>query len=175
MHNIISDSSFYICFLGDINEPDTLEKILRFDSFTFIIGSVIEKELNVQKNSNGLLDKFLNQFDYYEYGEIIKPFFSLHEIQKGETETIVISYIMENKKTNYITIIDDKSPREYVRKNFPKIFDNLTGTIGFLEKCYLKWAIFKKRECINTLELINQSKFRIGEEIINEVIYRIKG
>ena len=43
--SVVSDSSFYICFLGDIMRPNILLNILNKDIFLFITGQIIKSEV----------------------------------------------------------------------------------------------------------------------------------
>lgn len=47
-NEIIADSSFYICFLDDINMPEMLTRLI--SKFDFIITPTIVKEIEISKN-----------------------------------------------------------------------------------------------------------------------------
>jgi predicted nucleic acid-binding protein len=123
---------------------------------------------------NGELSKYIENYKYYDYGELLKAFFSIRELEEGEHEIIIISYIFFANDFNFITIIDDNEPRNFIEHNFPEILQNMTGTVGFVKRCNCKYAIFGKDEAITILNLIKNSKFRIKGKIIDDVIKQIK-
>jgi hypothetical protein len=93
---VIPDATFFICFIGDINKPEYLLKILQSSYFKFITAKIILSEIKKHPISTDLKEeilKALENFKYHDYGEILKPFFSKMQIKRGEHEVIVISYI----------------------------------------------------------------------------------
>lgn len=175
--NIIPDSSFYICFLDDIKKPDYLLKIIKCDKFKFFTGFIIKEE--IEKSSYySKIEKIINLkiqiFKYYDYGEILRPFFSIEEIKEGEHEVIVISYILYLRDINFIAIIDDTTPRNFIQNNFPEIFKCIEWTINFLKKCNTDYKLYSKEEIISILQLIQNSKFRVKKEIVENVIKQIR-
>ena len=86
MIKVIPDSSFYICFIDDINEPEYLIRVMSANAMEFIIGQKIKEEIKRSQNYNAIeipIDNHTQSFEYYEYGEILKPFFSAEEIKKA--------------------------------------------------------------------------------------------
>lgn len=174
---IIPDSSFYICFLDDIKKPDYILKIVEYSGFKFFTGMIIKRE--IEKSSFYCkIEKTINSkvqiFKYYNYGEILKPFFSLEEINEGEHEVIVISYILFLRNSKFIAIIDDANSRKFIHNNFPEIFKFIEWTISFLSNCYILYSIFPKKEIISILEMIQNSKFRVKKEVVEETIEQIR-
>lgn len=177
MTKVIPDSSFYICFIDDIKEPKYLIRMLSANAMEFIIGQKIKEEIKKSQNYNAieiLIDNHTQSFEYYKYGEILKPFFSAEEIKKGEHEVIVISYVMYHLGIAFIAIIDEDESRKFVEKNFPELLEKLVGTVGFIALCCCKYKIFSKNECILLLNKIKKSKFRIKNSIIEETVERIR-
>jgi len=173
---IVPDSSFYICFLDDINSPQYLMRILNCNLFDFLTGRKILKEISKSPKYQSIRDKIEKKvriFDYATYGEILKPFISLEEILKGEDEIIAISYILNFLGSNFLVIIDEKDTREFFDRVFPEIKNRRTGTIGFLKKC-CDYGIFSREETISILELIKNSKFRVKKEIIEDAISQLR-
>lgn len=174
--NVVPDSSFYLCFLDDINAPQYLLQLLNARVFKFFLGKVIKTEIESSSNYKTVektIDSRVEIFEYYNYGEILRPFFSLEEIKKGDNEVIVISYVLYFLDLTFITILDDNKPRNFLRRNFPELYRRVVGTIGFIEKCSCQYKIFAKEEAITILNLIKKSKFRIKNEIVNNTIKRI--
>ncbi len=122
----------------------------------------------------GQLNKYIENYEYYEYGEMLKAFFSVRELEEGEHEIIIISYIFSANGFNFITIIDDKEPRHFIERNFPEILENMIGTIGFVKQCNCKYGLFDKNEAITILNSIKNSKFRIKGKIVDDIIEQIK-
>lgn len=176
-HSLIPDSTFYICFLDDIEKPEFLIRIIENEKFHIFTGRVIKDEIKRSPNYQFLEQQITTRiklFNYYLYGEILRPFFSQEEIKKGEHEVIVISFIMYSEDNNFTAILDDGGPRKFLEKNFPNISKLVEGTVGFTKNCYIKHNIFTQGETLIILDLIQKSKFRIGDEIISNVMSEVR-
>lgn len=174
---ILPDSSFYVCFLGDINKPQYLRQLLSWKTLKFVIGQLIKEEIKRSPNYHmieDIVESHIQIFRYYEYGEILRPVFSLEEIKRGDHEIIVISYILCFFGIDFIAILDDKSLKKFLQRNFPKILTKVTGTVGFLKLCCCSYKIFSRKEAISILDSIKKSKFRIKGEIVDGIIEEIK-
>jgi predicted nucleic acid-binding protein len=172
----VADSSFYICFLGDVERPDILIKILQEDSFDFFTGPIIKNEIHKRRDSKSISDAFearVVTMEYHNYGEIVRPLFSLEQMEKGEHEVFVISYIFHSQGRVFVAVLDDEGARSFLESRFPKIFENVRGTIGFLVICTIDKGLFSKEECTEVLELIKKSKFRARSIIIDEAIAEV--
>lgn len=171
----IPDTSFYGCFIGDIERPDHLLKILNTGKFKFIAAKIIRSEIERKLTDADLKQKIfqkIEMFSYHEYGEILRPLFSEEEINKGEHEVIVITYILNFKEENFIAILDDKPPKNFLKKLIQNPSGIILGTVGFIGLCASS-HIFEKEEAISVLILIKESKFRIEGKIIDVVIQEI--
>jgi len=173
---IVPNSSFYLCFLDDIERPRYLVRILNQEHFVFVTGKRILEEVKksykyqlVQEE----IERRIKVFKYLNYGEILKPFFSVEEIEKGEHEVIAISCILYIFKNDFLAIIDDEQAKKFLKRNFPEVERRVRGTVGFVEECY-RCGIFSKRESIDILESIRNSKFRVKREIVDDTIKRVK-
>ncbi|MDI3475370.1 MAG: hypothetical protein PWQ95_1098 [Thermococcaceae archaeon] len=118
---IISDSTFYICFLDDINYPEGLKKIINSRKFKFVIGDVVENE--IKKSSNyplikSDLSKVREKPLPFNYGEIVRPFLGISEIKKGEHEVIGIAIVYHLKGKDFILILDEDGPRGIIEKSY---------------------------------------------------------
>jgi predicted nucleic acid-binding protein len=175
---IIPDSSFYICFIDDIEDCESLIEILKNKAFRFVIGIVVKGEIKKSKKYQIIEDYIENSILYFSetnYGELLKPLFSEEELRKGENEVITISYILFDLNYDFITILDDDEPRKFFLINFPEFADKLKGSIGFIKDCVCIQKIFTKDKGLNILACIKNSKFRIKKDIINDIIEKIKG
>ena len=52
MIRVIPDSSFYICFIDDIKDHESLIEIIKYDKFKFIVGVVVKGEIAKSPNYN---------------------------------------------------------------------------------------------------------------------------
>jgi len=175
---IIPDASFFICFIDDIAQPNSLLKIVWNPNFKFVTANIILSEIKKHPIDDILEKKLLENleiFRYHDYGEILKPFLAKIEIKKGEHEVIVISYILNYKGHDFISILDDDAPKKYLTRLIPEKQDSIMGTVGFIEICTSTYSIFEGNEAISILILIKASKFRIEERIIDEAIQRVNG
>ena len=173
---IVPDSSFYYCFTDDIDKPDTLVKLLSHASFHFVTGPIIESEVKRSEKFTTIKEAFehnVESFAYYDYGEIVRPLFALDEITKGEHEVVVISHILHYQEVNYKSIVDEDPTRAFLERMYPELFENVTGTIGFLEYCTIRCKLISKGDCITLLRLIRASRFWIKDRIVDEAIERV--
>lgn len=170
---ILADSSFFLCFLDDIEQPEVLKRILsRFD---FLVTPLVYKEVNksihfkhIQNHPKIILVPKEN------LGEVLRPFFSKNEIKKGETEVIELAYQFYANNDPKIFIIDDDGPRLFVIRNLPYLEKLMIGTVGFVGDCYCEYRIFEKKEAFTIVLLISKSKFRVSVEVIREVLSKIE-
>ncbi len=173
---VVPDSSFFICFLDDIKQPQILIQILKHGWFEFFTGCVIHSEIQRSQNFTdieGEFDSRVSHLDYYNYGEILRPFFSVNEIRKGEHEVIAISYVLHSRGYSVLAILDDESPRKYFRNRFPELSNKVTGTIGFIEQCTCSYGVFRVNKGTTILSSIADSKFRVKRHIVDDAIQRV--
>lgn len=131
-----------------------MARILNQEHFAFVTGRKILKEVErspkyrlVQR----VIERKVKIFEYLNYGEILKPLFSVEEIEKGEHEVIAISCILYTLENNFLAIIDDEQAKKFLKRNFPEVERRVKGTVGFMEECY-RAGIFSKEEIVNILE-----------------------
>jgi len=170
---MLADSSFYLCFLEDIKQPEVLLRILQ--RFDFLITPIVYKEVSKSDNFNRIQSCHrLRLISKENLGEILKPFFSQKEIEKGETEVIELAYEYYAEGRPRMFIIDDKEPRLFVTRNLPYLSELMVGTVGFVGECYYEYAILDKNEASVLLLVISTSSFRVTPEIISEVLHQIE-
>lgn len=172
MINLVADSSFYICFLDDIDCPNDLLHILKH--FLAHIPPRVNEEISKCKNYS-VLKNHVNFFreSKLDLGKLLEPFFSKDEKLKGEHEVVVLSIVLYNTIDNIVIIIDDKGPRKFLFDNFGYMQDSICGTVGFIGLCYYKYHIFEKQKSLYLLDKIENSNFRIKKEEIEEVRQKI--
>ena len=114
---VIADSTFYICFLDDINYTEGLNKLFKSKKFNFVIGPIVETEIRRSKNYpkiNSALTSVKKSPPPFNYGEIVKPFLSITEIKKGEHEVIGIAIVYTLQGRDFIVILDEDEPRRVI-------------------------------------------------------------
>jgi predicted nucleic acid-binding protein len=171
--SIIPDSSFFICFLDDIEKPQQIIDLLDVKLFSFFIGKITSTEIQKSKNFTKIETRFFQEiivYDYFEYGEIVKMFFSELELKKGEHEVFIISFILTSIGDPFVAIIDDGPAKKFFKLNIPEKGNSLTGTVGFVRFCSCKCKVFIKEVAIGILVSIKQSKFYVPSSIIDATI-----
>lgn len=82
---LISDSNIYICFLDDIKDHNSLIKILKNATFSFIIGTIVKGEISESYDYSiieEVIESYIESFSEANYGELLKPLFSKEELKK---------------------------------------------------------------------------------------------
>lgn len=169
---VIPDTSFFVYFLSDVHMPDLLDRLIRNSTYEFVLCKLVKDELRKGGHKDFLTKywPFMNTFSYYDISEALRPFFSESEITKGEHEVIVAAYIYHHVEGDrYLAVIDDNDAREYVRKNFPEIFQNVTGTLGFIVKSYCDHEVISYTDAETAIMAGRNSKFRIKEEVLRNL------
>lgn len=173
-NNVIADSSFYICFLDDISRPSFLQLVFS-NSFQFLTTRILHNEIKKSKNyfqiqNNGIIELSFS----YDISEILRPFFGRNEILKGEHEVIAFAFILYQINHNFGIILDEIGPRRFVEKNFPYLVSLMNGTVGFVGRCHCDYNIISKKETLDILQAIKNSKFRVSNNIISSVESEVK-
>jgi len=165
---IVADSSFYICFLHDIQKPEILLLMLR--AFDFAMGDKVHCEISkcidyyfIRDNEHIVVVSDIN------FSEVLKPFFSKYENEKGEGEIIALAVLLYGMDRLNTFILDDDGPREFVEKNLTHILGLMTGTVGFVGKCFYETHILEKDRSLQVLSEIEHSNFRVSQEVLSEV------
>jgi predicted nucleic acid-binding protein len=171
IRQVVADSTFYICFLEDINQPEKLIQLLKL--FVFRITPIVYKEVSKCKNYVMVATSF-PIVRHANTGEILRPFFSKKQIEKGETEVIELAYEFYSDGTPIPFILDDEEARHFVENNLRDLSSSMTGTVGFVGKCYYEFFVFTKEEASLTISTIGSSKFRISQEIISKVLSKVQ-
>lgn len=138
--NAVADSSFYILFLNEINDIDSLRHIL--DKYNMFIGKYVKNELKQNLKKNPFLLNLVHDISLdVDIGTMLKIFYDflineypgeIKDINDGEYEVMGISYLLkQTNQLNYV-IIDDKHAYNFVEKNLYTIKKNLIRTIRFI-------------------------------------------
>lgn len=169
---LVADSSFYICFLDCIKDTKSLIEIL--DNFKAHIPPKVSEEIRNSPNWRRISNhKNLNHFSNppFDIGKLIQPFLSKQEIKKGEYDIILTAYFIFNlsKEKDFVLVIDDKKPRNFVQKNFLDLAHYLRGTVNFIRDCYVNYKIFNKNEVLVLYDNIEKSNFRVKLNILTNL------
>jgi predicted nucleic acid-binding protein len=170
---MLADSSFYLCFLEDIEQPQVLNRVL--DRFDFLITPTVYREVGKSENFKSVQSHpKLVLIPKENLGEVLRPFFSKRQIEKGETEVIELAYQFYADENPKKFIIDDKEPRLFVIRNLPDLSKLMVGTVGFVGECYYEYDVLGKSEAAAIVLVISRSNFRVSAEVIREVLSKIK-
>ena len=174
----MADSSFYICFLDDITREDALIRMITHAVHSFIAGRVVGSEVMGRERTDAfkkVYDDHVGKLEFFDYGELLRPLFSVEEIDKGENEVIVIGYILHSRGEDLCIVLDERSARRFVESNFVSLARAITGTVGFVEACGSLRKVFTREEAISLLELIRRSTFWVDAKIVDGAIGRLGG
>lgn len=174
---IVPDSSFYICFLDDIKKPAHLIRIFKSKRLEFMIGPLIKREIKKSLNYPKIeprIKSHVKIFTYYRYGEILRPVFSIEEMNKGEHEVVAVAYILNFLQVEFLAILDEEKMKNFIKSSFPQISAKITGTVGFIGLCCCDFKIFTKAEGISILYSIRSSKFRVDDKILDKTAAKIE-
>ncbi|MFO7967690.1 MAG: hypothetical protein R6U44_08845 [Archaeoglobaceae archaeon] len=172
-NKIIADSSFYICYLDDINEPDTLLETMM--TLEFVVTPIVETEIKKSHSYKIIRERYLMWSETYNFGEILRPFFNVEEINRGEHEVVGLAYKFYSFGEKFYFIIDDGEVRELVENNNKVLSGYMIGTAKFTGMCYCIFQIFTKTRVLELLKKIENSKFRIKKKYIDAVRQYIGG
>ncbi len=178
---LIPDSSFFICFFGDLegllDDAVRIEYFIRFlNSFTVEVTPIVYEEIT-EKNDITLFESKLSLLQIDSAIErsssilqYLKPIFA-----KGEFEVICMSfYYNTNGISDFFGVLDDGKARELVIEYISEIRGCIIGTIGLIRFCNYHFHIFTSVEAINILEQIKKSNFRISPKIVDNEILKLK-
>jgi len=170
---LVADSSFFVCFLDDIKKPENLKKIL--DTLKFYLPSCILKEIARSDNFKEIekCSELRRIESEYPLADILRPFVSDEQYEKGESEAIALAFILFRLRKLNRLILDDGEARDFVKYHVNFLFSLMTGTVGFIGDCCCKYNLFTKSETLTILECIKSSKFHISDNVINTVKQRI--
>lgn len=171
---MVADSSFYLCFLEDIESPQYLLSML--SQFDFVMPSLVLEEVRRCRNYRMLgVDPGIKLTDPdFESREILRPLFSADQWRKGEAESIALAHSMQLSGVLWKLILDDTQARTFVERILPSLSEFMTGTLGFIAICY-ETRIFSQGDSLTIIALIEKSPFRTSGEVLSTVRRQIQG
>ncbi len=173
---VIPDSSFFVCFLDDLEGFLTREYRVRIltmitENFTVIILSEVESESRFKRFPESLKAQ-VQSVNISPDDPITEPAFELLRplVGRGELEVIIYSYLcFSGGNRTFFIILDDGVARDLVRRLLPDLLGHMKGTVGFLGYCAIQ-EVLEKNDVIDFLKAVEKSKFRIDPSIITEVL-----
>ncbi len=178
--NVIADSSFYIYFLEETSEPDTLLKII--DRLKFLISEKIINEITIKNNKFSLIasNKMHIMTIPVDIKEIFAPIMTIKQIQSGEADVIFMSFHLLRLNKKPIVVLDDKQARSFLLKNVLSNFTSIDSneiiyyTLAFLTKCTIEYRIIDQDDAIRILNKTKDSGFRASNKQIDTNINKIR-
>jgi predicted nucleic acid-binding protein len=177
--NVIPDSSFFICFVDDLEGhlpvTDRMQVLAIITGrFDFLVVPAVEQESHLQRLPSQIQDN-LNLVKIPASGiqkdpsvELLRPL-----LGKGEHEVITCAQIrVQNGDTSFVFILDDGVARNLVKRILPVLVSHMKGTIGFLGHCAIR-KVLDKNGTIQLLTAIGKSKFRVDQSTISTVITEV--
>jgi predicted nucleic acid-binding protein len=175
---IIPDSSFFICFLDDLEGHLPITDRLRVltvitENFPIMIVPAVEQESRFQRLPTVVSDQIqritITGLPTDSSIELLRPL-----LGKGEHEVITYARICLLKgDCTFLFILDDGVARDLVKRMLPVLVSHMKGTAGFLGFCAIR-KVLEKNETINLLTIIGRSKFRVDRSTISTVIAEVQ-
>lgn len=177
--NVIPDSSFFICFLDDLEGilpiKDRLHiLVLITGTFTVLVVPAVEQESRFQRISSPVRNQV--RMVTIPASARSDPFIQLLQplLGKGEHDVITCAHVhFLEGNSNFLFLLDDGIARDHVRRILPALVSHMKGTVGFLGHCAVQ-KVLEKNETINLLTVISRSKFRVDRSTITTVIADIR-
>ncbi len=170
----MADSSFYICFLDDIACPALLNLMLE-GPFQFLITRIVHDEIKASENYLQIQAERLKKLEEpFDISEILRPFFGKDEASKGEHEVVAFSLILYENDPDLIIILDDAQPRKMLERHNPRVANNVYGTVGFVASCHCDYDILQKRDTLEAIRAVGESKFRVSGDIIRQAESQVR-
>ena len=176
--NVIPDSSFFICFLDDLEGHVPEKDRARFlkaitETFTLLIVPAVEGESRLERLPVSVKDLIkrtkISGTRSDPSIELLRPL-----LGKGEHDVIsCANEHLDRGNTRFLLILDDGLARNLVRRILPLLSDHMKGTVGFLGVCAIQ-KVLDKDETIHLITIIGESNFRVNQSTITAVIAGIQ-
>lgn len=174
---IIPDSSFFICFLDDLEGHLQITDRLRVltmitGNYPVMVVPAVEQESRFQRLptviSNQIQRITITGLPTDPSIELLRPL-----LGKGEHEVITFARTcLSNGDSTFLFILDDGVARNLVKRILPALVSHMKGTVGFLGYCALQ-KVLDKNGTIQLLTAIGKSKFRVDQSTISIVITEV--
>jgi predicted nucleic acid-binding protein len=178
--NVIPDSSFFICFLDDLEGLLPISDRVRIltvitGNFTVMVVPEVEQELRFFRFPSQVRDQ-VRMVKIPAHGTRSDPSIELLRplLGKGEHEVITCAHFHFLKGDGiFFFILDDGVARDLVKRILPSLTNYMKGTVGFIGHCAIR-KVIGKNEAIQLLTVIGKSKFRVDRTTIITVITEIQ-
>jgi predicted nucleic acid-binding protein len=181
--DLIPDSSFFICFFDDLSEfidNNKLDSYFSVFSFNFDIQVTGLVNREITKTDYPIYNNHHSKFNVVNLDnlllndgyllELLRPI-----VGRGEYEVISLAkQYHEHESDDFIFILDDNQARTRISSYLPELNKYLKGTVGLVMFCCLDLELFNKDSSIHILNCINDSKFFVDSNIIENVIQTIQ-
>lgn len=178
--DIIPDSSFFICFMDDLEGylpfSERIRYLMAFIShYSILLTSEVERESRWERIPVLITDG-IRRVKVQEHLlqsvpaiELLRPL-----LGKGEHEVISCAQVHLMRGGDlFLFIIDDGVARDLVRQSLPDLVRNMKGTVGFIGYCSIQ-KVLETSEVIGLLTLIDRSKFRVDHSVLKAIIADIE-
>jgi predicted nucleic acid-binding protein len=169
---VVADSSFYICFLEDIEHPEYLLAIV--ERLDFMITEGVFAEVSKCSSFENVRSGFRVKHTSLDpdVSAVLRPLFSEAQWRRGEAEAIALGIWLLNDNLLSKLILDDEQARSFVERNVGSLTRLMTGTIGFIGFC-VEQEVMTRDTALQILLLIEGSNFRVSGEVLSNVRRRI--
>lgn len=175
---LIPDSSFFICFLDDLEGHLTVADRMRVlmliaGSFSVMVVPEVERESRLHRLTPDVSGKVQRIPIAKEPAdpsvELLRPL-----LGRGEHDVITFSHacLLKGDGT-FLFILDDGVARNLVQRILPSLVSHMKGTVGFLGHCAIR-KILDKNGTIQLITVIGRSKFRVDQSTISTVITEVQ-
>jgi hypothetical protein len=177
---LIPDSSFFICFLDDLEGYLPFDERIKVltkitDRFDIKVGPEVERESPLHKLPVCVKIR-IGKIDYSGLTARAEPSLELLRplLGKGELEVITGAFLhYQNNDFEFLFILDDGTARDLVNQIFPLLVKHMKGTVGFIGHCAIL-SVVDKEGAIHLLTFLRTTKFRVRPSIITTVIAEIQ-
>lgn len=177
---VIPDSSFFICFLDDLEGHLPFDNRIRIlttivTQFTITVMPKVNEESRLHRCSQSIL-MHVHMAEMPSPERALDPAIELLRplIGKGEHEVITCAHLHVLEGTRvFLFILDDGIARDLVKRTFPSLITHMKGTVGFIGHCTI-YGIIERNEAIHLLTVLRKSKFRVDSKTIDSVIKDIQ-
>ena len=178
--DIIPDSSFFICFLDDLEGLLPIDDRVRILSqITSNFRVIILPEVNHESRFERIASLIKAQVKWVKIPasdtqnnpsiELLRPL-----LGKGEHQVITYAYgCLVKGNSRFIFILDDGLARNLVKRILPTLISHMKGTVGFIGHCAIH-KVLEKKEAIDVITNIGDSKFRVDRATITTVITEVR-
>jgi hypothetical protein len=171
---IFPDATFFICFIEDIEEPETCIAIVKQYS-TQVVGVVATEVLRTNRADQVLSHTTVWNSGPIKLGESVRPFLTKHQQERGEHELIAAAWAVAQTGEEILVILDDGDARSFVSSRLPLLREKMCGTVKFVQVSSTDHGKIERNDALRVLQKIRSSKFRCPVEVIATAEAQVRG